>query len=255
MNFKNKITLILTFSFILILGSYFIISSIFNNLENSLFEKCRLDASTGAEIMSQTMILMIDSKMISEKNIFDTNYIAIKDTKPIKYHTKYDTLFDKYLTKTEDAFLKDKDLIYAILIDKNAYIPTHNSKYSKVDSKHPLLNRTKRIFKESKAIKIAAEWNGSDKQYALNNNLIIKNNTIRILYSRDTGESIWNISSPVYLNGKHWGSFLIGVSMKGVNIIKNQMIIMIIIILAVIISLTMLAGLSVMPRSLFKKTE
>jgi hypothetical protein len=33
------------------------------------------------------------------------------------------------------------------------------------------------------------------------------------IYHRDTGEKMWDISAPVYVEGKHWGAFRIGYSM------------------------------------------
>jgi HAMP domain-containing protein len=31
-------------------------------------------------------------------------------------------------------------------------------------------------------------------------------------YRRDTGERLWDVSSPIFVKGKHWGGFRIGVS-------------------------------------------
>jgi len=33
------------------------------------------------------------------------------------------------------------------------------------------------------------------------------------VYNRDTGERIWDISSPIYIQGRHWGAFRIGYTM------------------------------------------
>ena len=37
------------------------------------------------------------------------------------------------------------------------------------------------------------------------------------VYYRDTGEKMWDISAPVYVNGKHWGGFRIGYTMDKQN--------------------------------------
>ncbi len=33
------------------------------------------------------------------------------------------------------------------------------------------------------------------------------------VYNRDTGERIWDISAPIYIQGRHWGAFRIGYTM------------------------------------------
>ncbi|MCP4134478.1 MAG: hypothetical protein GY754_26125 [bacterium] len=240
MNFKKKINLILAFGIILCIGSYFIISLIFQKLENQLHEKCRVEALMGARVMSNYMEFMIHANIIPEEDIFDTNYKYIEGTNKEKAHTKYDRIFDKYIQKIEDQFLVDPDVDYAILIDKKGYVPTHNSKYSK-PGEDPLKNRTKRNFAGKPGIKAALQYRGDG--------------TSQRLYDRDTGETIWNIGAPVEVNGKHWGAFLVGVSVNRINILKNQMLILVITILVVIISLTMLALLAVTPRRLLSPEE
>jgi len=245
MNFKNKVALIFGLCIILCVGSYFIISMIFEKLENQLFEKTRIEALTGARAMSGTLELMLDQRLLTEKEIFDTSYRAIPGSKPEKYHTAYDRIFDRYIIKLEDEYLRDLDIDYAILIDRNGYVPTHNSRYSKPvtgELKHDLINsRSKRIFGDSPGIREALRYNG--------------NETIRLLYNRDTGEKMMNVGAPVFIKNRHWGAFLIGVSLQRVTVIKNQMLILIIVTMFAIISLSLLAGLAVMPRKLFTSTE
>lgn len=245
MNFKNKVALIFGLCIILCVGSYFIISMIFEKLESQLFEKTRIEALTGARTMSSTLEFMLDRRVLTEKELFDSNYRLIPGSKPEKYHTKYDAVMDRYILSIEDEYLRDPDIDYAILIDRNGYVPTHNSRYSKPvtgNLQQDLINsRTKRIFGESPGIKEALKYNGSE--------------TIRLLYNRDTGEKMWNVGAPVYVNKRHWGAFLIGVSLQRVTVIKNQMLILIIVTMFAIISLSLLAGLAVMPRKLFQTTE
>ncbi len=245
MNFKNKVALIFGLCIVLCVGSYFIISLIFEKLEDQLFEKARIEALTGARTMSSLLEFMLDRRILTEKQIFDTRYRLIPGTKPKKYHTLYDTIFDRYILKIEDEYLRDPDIDYAILIDRNGYVPTHNSRYSKPvtgDLKQDLANsRSKRIFGDTPGIKEALKYNGDE--------------TIRVLYNRDTGEKMWNVGAPVFVKKRHWGAFLIGVSLQRVTVIKNQMLILIIVTMFAIISLSLLAGLAVMPRKLFQSSE
>jgi hypothetical protein len=241
MSFKNKVALIFSLCILLCVGSYFIISMLFEKLENQLFEKSRIEALTGAKAMSEIMEFMIQADILTLDDILDTNYQKISGTEPQKYRTRYDHVFDKYIQKIQDEYLRDPDVDYAILIDRNGYVPTHNSRYSQIIENDPqknlLLNRTKRNFGNYPAIKQALQYHGND--------------TTTLLYDRDTGERIWNVGAPVRIRGNNWGAFLIGISMQRVNIIKNQMLILIIVTMFAIISLSLLAGLAVMPRKLF----
>ncbi len=245
MSFKMKINLIVLAIIILCLGSYFIISKLFDDLEAQLFEKCRIEALTGAKSMSLAMKLMIEGKILTENELFDTQYKLIEDSRPPKYHTRYDQIFDKFIQPFEDEYLRDQDIAYAILIDKNGYIPTHNSKFAKPETEnceHNLLYaRSKRIFASSPGIKEALQFKG--------------NTTFKLLYNRDTDDKIWNIGAPVFVNDKHWGAFLIGVSTERIDRLMNQMLILIITIMFIIIGLGMMVGLAVMPRKLFMTYE
>jgi methyl-accepting chemotaxis protein len=73
------------------------------------------------------------------------------------------------------------------------------------DEKDKVGNRTKRIFDDPVGL-AAGKYDGSDN-----------NKILRQVYKRDTGEMMWDISAPVYVNGKHWGGFRIGYSMKRID--------------------------------------
>ncbi|MCG8697602.1 MAG: hypothetical protein MI922_06070 [Bacteroidales bacterium] len=196
---------------------------------------------TGAKVMQETLNLLHKAGALNKSDLFDQNYKKIKGTNPQKYSTKYDRVLDKHIQKILDQFLHDPDIEFAILIDKNGYVPTHNTKYSKPETKNykvDLVNsRSKRIYIDYPGIRKALIYQGKE--------------TIKVLYHRDTGETMWNIAASLKIDGKHWGAFLIGVSLKRINEIKNQMLILIITIMFVILSLTLLAILAVIPRKIF----
>jgi len=241
MNLKTKIAIIFSVCILANLGAYFIISTMTSKLENQLFEKCRIEARTGARVMSEIMEMFVSEKILSEKQIFDVKYIKITDSNPSKYHTSYDKIFDKYIQKIEDEFLQDPDVIYAVLIDKNGYVPTHNSKFSQketgVKSKDLIYSRSKRNFSSYPGIRTALEYRGND--------------TIRSYYLRDTGEKMWNMGAPVWVRGKYWGAFVMGISLERLNSIQNQMIILIVTVMVIIMTITVLVFVAVLPRKLF----
>ena len=136
---------------------------------------------------------------LTQAQCFDTFYIPMPNTYPQKYHTQYDTFMDTNIQRLLDGYLIKSDrLLYVIAVDKNGYVPTHNSKYSQkltgnkeLDTK---INRTKTIFTDRTGLTAAK----NTEPYLLQK------------YNRDTGETAYDISVPIFINGKHWGCVRIG---------------------------------------------
>ena len=100
-------------------------------------------------------------------------------------------------------------MLFAIAVDKNGYVPTHNSKYS-----NPLTgnyqddlvgNRTKRVFSDT--VGLAAGQNTTGILFQT--------------YTRDTGELAWDISVPIKVDGQHWGGFRASLSLESITAGKN----------------------------------
>jgi methyl-accepting chemotaxis protein len=150
------------------------------------------------EVVKQ-LTLLITQKQLTSSQLFDTFYIPIPNTDPQKYNTQYDSLTDIYLLNILDKYLKrDKYLIFVVAVDRNGYLPTHNSKFSlfmtgdtDFDTKN---NRTKRLFNDRTGLAAAR----NTKAYLLQK------------YKRDTGESLADLSVPILINGHHWGAIRIG---------------------------------------------
>ncbi len=142
---------------------------------------------------------ILESNELTFNQLFDTFYIPIPDTNPQKYSTQYDKITDKRLRIILDKFLeKDERLLFVIAVDRNGYLPTHNSKYSKplTDDQdyNTKNNRTKRLFNDRTGLAAAR----NTTEYLLQK------------YERDTGESFYDLSVPIYLREKHWGAIRIG---------------------------------------------
>jgi len=171
------------------------------NMEEELLSKGRIEAMTGAKMMEQLLEEQIRNGRFTVDEVFDVNYQPIPNTDPQKYHTKYDSYLDRTILEIEDEYLKDEQVVFAVLVDSNGYLPTHNTKYSKPltgdKEKDKVGNRTKRLFNDP--VGIAAAKNEKE--------------LLKQVYARDTGEKMWDISAPVMVNGKHWGGFRIGFSM------------------------------------------
>ncbi len=91
-----------------------------------------------------------------------------------------------------------KEVTYAIACDTKGYVPTHNKRYSQPltgdETRDMAGNRTKRIFADP----VGKRCGEHEAPFLLQT------------YRRDTGEIMHDISSPIYVKGRHWGGFRIG---------------------------------------------
>ncbi len=197
---------------IMVISTYLIVEQRSEVLREDMLVKASSLAKVGARAIEELLEQSLTVGQFFEEQLFDSDYQAIVDG-PLagaaipKYHTAYDLYLDLTIKDFQDTFLAaDEMVVFAVLVDRNGYLPTHNSKYS-----NPLTgnaetdkvgNRTKRIFNDPVGL-AAAQYNNEDgKGY------------LRQVYQRDTGETMWDVSVPVYVRGKHWGGFRIGFSMQ-----------------------------------------
>ncbi|MCX8086946.1 MAG: methyl-accepting chemotaxis protein [Rhodocyclaceae bacterium] len=141
----------------------------------------------------------VDRGEIKLEDLFDHDYMPIPETRPQKYHTRFDALTDRLLPAVQEPLLdKDRHIAYAIACDLNGYVPTHNQRYSQPltgdEAKDTLGNRTKRIFDDP----VGKRCGAHETPFLLQT------------YRRDTGEIMHDISAPIYVKGRHWGGFRIG---------------------------------------------
>jgi methyl-accepting chemotaxis protein len=166
-----------------------------SNLDHKVFDwaqQCR------EEVVEQ-FELLLSSGRLSVGQLFDTFYIPIPDTYPQKYHTQYDTLSDEVLRPILDKYLqKDPRLVFFIAVDRNGYLPTHNTRYAQPLTGDPeidsIKNRTKRIFNDRTGLAAAR----NKQEYLLQR------------YNRDTGEQMSDLSIPITINNRHWGAIRVG---------------------------------------------
>jgi hypothetical protein len=178
------------------------------HMEELTLEKARVAATIGARQWGDFLDNAIDSGLTTVADVFDRNYVEIKgyefSGKP-KFHTRYDALTDKAVLVFQDKFLEQQDFVFAVGVDENGYLPTHNTRFQRAVTGDPAQdlagNRTKRIFADP--VGIAAAKN--------------KEPSLVQVYQRDTGETMWDVSSPIYVKGKHWGGFRVAVSMEQIQ--------------------------------------
>jgi methyl-accepting chemotaxis protein len=166
--------------------------------ENTEFVTRAIDAGAA---LNKIFADGIASGAISIDDMFDDNYVEIPGSNPVQYRTKILGWADRALPEFQDAFLaKDSRMAFCAMIDRNGYLPVHNSIYSKPqrpgDASWNTANcRNRRIFNDPAGL--AAGRN--TRSYLIQS------------YARDMGNGqtvmMREIDVPVRIQGRHWGGF------------------------------------------------
>ena len=148
---------------------------------------------------TETLERWLAKKEVTPERLFSFLYYPMPDTDPPKFTTDYDKLSDRdVLAIEEDILARAPTIIYTVMVDKNGYLPTHNQRYSLPLTGNKaadlLQNRTKRIFNDRTGLAAAQ----STAPFLIQR------------YQRDTGETMADLSVPIYIDGKHWGAVRIG---------------------------------------------
>jgi methyl-accepting chemotaxis protein len=253
---KIVVSLIAVLAVIMAGFTYIIVQRRADVLKEMMLTKARTLALTGAKSMERVLEEAIGSGQLTQAQVFDSDYQKITEG-PLagaaipKYHTAYDRYLDRRIQGIEDTFLdEDSMVVFAVLVDRNGYLPTHDSEYSRPltgdPEKDKFWNRTKRIFNDPTGL-AAARYDGSDG-----------NKILRQVYKRDTGETMWDITAPVFVKGQHWGGFRVGFSIKqteeAISALRNTVSLSMLLVL-VIASITIYLVVARITRPLKRATE
>ncbi len=223
---------------VIAIGTYVLINKQNTRLQEDLLIKGQNQSLLGAKMFGKVLEEAIDNGVFSVKDAFDTDYEPIGNFDPPKYHTKYDSYMDKAILGLQDEFLLDASILYAVGVDKNGYLPTHNSRYQKPITgdveKDKVGNRTKRVFNDPIGLKAAQNTTPKYRQ----------------IYHRDTGEVIWDISSPIIVKGKNWGGFRIGMSLETIAQAQKELTITLMGIMATVLIASIVLTFIIVSRSL-----
>jgi HAMP domain-containing protein len=235
-----KVALIVNFFILIVMsvGTYFLVTQQSTSLEEELLNRGKIQSIVGAKMIGQIIEEAIDNGVFSVTDAFDTDYQLIGNFDPPKYHTKYDFYMDKAILGLQDEFLKDRSIVYAVAVDTNGYLPTHNTRFQKPITGDPekdkVGNRTKRVFNDPVGLKAAQN---------------IEPGLLQVYY-RDTGEVMWDVSSPIFVKGKRWGGFRIGLSLDVINAAKKKLTTTLVTMMAGILILSLLLTFISVNRSL-----
>lgn len=156
-------------------------------------------AKAAARECAKALETAVEKGVLTEAELFSTLYFPIL---PIVYPPAFSTFYDRYtdevITPIVDSYLaRDSRIIAVGLVDRNGYLPSHNSKYSQQRTGNAeidiMKNRTKRIYNDIAGIRAA------------------KNTSEFLLqtYRRDTGEIAADVAVPVFVLNRHWGALRI----------------------------------------------
>lgn len=148
--------------------------------------------------VSRVLSEAVNSGRLTAIAAFDRDYQAISGTNPEQFRTRYLEHFDRLLQPVFDGALRfDARIVFCAAVDENGYLPTHNSKFSTPQGDDPVDNaahsRNRRFFNDRVGL-------GAGRN--------LKPCLVQT-YQRDMGggrfAAMVDLSSPVYVNGRHWG--------------------------------------------------
>ncbi len=239
---RRRLSLKISFSLIVVLAllaalfTAYLVAERGRVLQELMLTKARTLTQIGARSVEQILEEAVAGGRLTRAQVFDTDYREITEgplsrSTATKYHTAYDQYLDQRLQPIIDAFLEEDAMVaFAIPTDHNGYVPTHNSRFAQPltgDLKQDLAgNRTKQLFNDPVGLR-AARYDGSDGA-----------GVMRQVYRRDTGETLWDLSAPIYVQGDHWGAFRLGFSIEQtegeINQLRNTVAISMLALLAAV---------------------
>ncbi|HWZ37527.1 MAG TPA: methyl-accepting chemotaxis protein [Bradyrhizobium sp.] len=156
-----------------------------------------------ARRISQSFEAAIERGEIRLDQLMDENYREIPGTDPRQYLTQYVEFTDRVLPPIQDPIQKsDPRIVFCVAWARGGYLPTHNPNYRQPQGKDPVWNnancRNRRLFNDRAVKKVAA----NTKPFLLQT------------YRRDMGGGNFvlmkDLSSPIFIRGRHWGAFRMG---------------------------------------------
>lgn len=148
---------------------------------------------------------------ITERDLFDAEYVPIEGTDPIQYRTRYLEWAERSFPEIQEAVLAmDPSMKICAVVDRNGYLPVNNNYCSKPqrpgDAAWNAVNsRNRRIFNDQAGLAAAR----STRSYLIQS------------YPRDVGGKIVRmreVDVPLRINGKHWGAFRTAYVLRDVGV-------------------------------------
>jgi methyl-accepting chemotaxis protein len=152
-----------------------------------------------ANDISRRLEQLVATGILSPDDLFDNDYVAIEETDPVQYRTRFLSAFEELLPAIQEPLLAaDPRMVFCAAVDRNAYLPVHNRKYSLPQRPGETLwntahSRNRRIFDDRAGLAAGR----SVRPYIIQ------------VYPRDMGDGVTivmrEIDAPIRVFGKHWG--------------------------------------------------
>lgn len=172
-----------------------------------LVSRFNIGVGTFEEIVGKTRLFRDKLKNVlgemahSGQDIFDKSYIPFGKNKPQKYRVSWGEEYSRRCqTLLEEALRSIPNCAYAVGVNTDGYLSSHNLKFSK-----PLTG--------DDAIDIVG--NRCNRKFENPGELRAAKNTKAVLlrtYRRDTGEVLCDIAMPIEIEGRLWGNVRIGIT-------------------------------------------
>ena len=171
----------------------------FQTVDTPFIDALSAAAAKVAEVFEQALV----SGKISLDALFDEKYQPIPATDPQQFATRFTELTDLLLPPIQESMLAfDNRVAFCVAVDRNGYLPTHNRIYSKPQGPDPVWNnancRNRRIFDDRTGLRAARNTE----------------NFLLQTYRRDMGGGSFvlmkDLSFPIKVRGRHWGSLRLG---------------------------------------------
>jgi methyl-accepting chemotaxis protein len=166
--------------------------------ENKAFVDRAVD---NAAMVSMAFEEAVTGGRLTRDALFDTNYQPIAGTNPIQFRTRALDVLEEMLPPIQEPLLaSDKRMTFCAAVDRNGYLPVHNTIYSKPQKAEDVAwntanCRNRRIFDDRAGLCAARNV----RPYLIQS------------YPRDMGNGVVimmrEIDAPVRVFGKHWGGF------------------------------------------------
>ncbi|MDE2377723.1 protoglobin domain-containing protein [Bradyrhizobium sp.] len=141
---------------------------------------------------------------ITEAALFKADYLPVPGTNPQQFEAGFLPLCDRILPPIQEPLLAlDPRVTFCVAVDTNAYLPTHNRKFSHAPKPDdPVWNaancRNRRFFKDSAGLRAVR----TTREFLVQS------------YDRDMGGgsivTLKEVDVPIRVNGRHWGGLRLG---------------------------------------------
>ena len=186
-------TLISTFIILMMIIVFFFITYKMGNYASKIQARGKDASIIGAKNVGTIIENAINFRILSKIDFFDSQFVPLKNTDPQEYETKFDRYLNGALSPILNEYLQSEDIVYARALDLNGYVPVKTMIVEKAPN--PVIDTLgKQILLDDRTNKASL-----DDQKGL----------VQI-YTTPQNITITEFSSPIYVKGVRWGTFIVG---------------------------------------------